>query len=141
MTQPDAGSHPAFEIAYEGRTVELVIAPRAVAVAPTVAEVVAALEESPLSAVDLPSLERALAHRAAPGTTQRIAIGAVSAPPETKGACTVIVSKNGRAAFAVPAAPAPPAPGPAPAAPLPSVQLAAPDARAGAGDDEHAAPG
>jgi hypothetical protein len=97
---------PLFAIAFHGLAVELVVAARAPESDPlAIAALTQALQRTPIKAVSPQVIKRALAQCAESTDEVRVAIGAVAVDAGSDEACTILISVDGLAAYAIPTRP------------------------------------
>jgi hypothetical protein len=111
--QPPTGG---FDVAFRGLTVEVVLHPLvAPAEPPTIDAIVDALDHTPLDRINRGPITRALGDLAEATDDIRVPVGSIQVPHGIVEPCTIIASRDGRAAYAVPTAPpTPPRRPPAP---------------------------
>ncbi|MEX2228943.1 MAG: flagellar assembly protein A, partial [Dehalococcoidia bacterium] len=109
-----------FDVAFRGRSVDVIVLPRATdEPPPTVDAIVAALKRTPLERAPLDLIGRALEAAVDQASEVRIPVGQVSVTPDESGApCAIVLSADALAAYAVPATQIPRPQPPAATAPL-----------------------
>jgi len=121
-----------FDVAFRGRSVDVIVLPRATdEPPPTVDAIVAALKRTPLERAPLDLIGRALEAAVDQASEVRIPVGQVSVTADEPGApCAIVLSADALAAYAVPATqmprPQPPTATDAATAPLEAGSMQAP---------------
>lgn len=107
MTANDAGfSQQGFDVGFRGRCVDVIIHPVAPgAEPPSVEAIAAALRRSPLRRVEPKYIADALAASVEATDDVRVSVGEATVPKDATTPCVIVISPDGWAAYAVPAAP------------------------------------